>query len=467
MNDSLKHKIFSETDCISEQTMFDYIDKKLSARESHSLEKHLLHCELCSDALDGLELTKDRGRIAMIHQKIGERLVSSEKEPKIITFNYKLILSIAATVLLLIGGVFFFNQFNQKNEIAEFKSESGVSLSTPPSPVSSASGEDEMLADSINSSVIETVKLEDAAEMSGKHNLNAIQKNAQPSNFEGQGAGPDPKASIAAEKESQSNVEKYNAPVLITENKKGVSVALPRSENNNTSKDERYQRAKEIDLSERSNADAAGIASGEDWLEPKGGATVSKSQAPQSVEQDSDDLNIDKSPKKSTKTTTLFRAEAAEKRKAEKLAAPIDTRDLPGRSADAPESIVAADKNEGLVDETIADDESKLDQMQNRSKSLEKMPEFPGGQDSLVKFIEENFTYPLNYSTGGNAIKKVYVNFIIDEEGKIKSPTILKGVNAAVDKEALRVVNMMPKWKPGTNGGIPVSVKFDLPIKLK
>ena len=66
MSDSLKHKIFIRTDCVSEQTMFDYIDKKLSAKESHSVEKHLLHCELCSDALEGLELTKTRTRIAAI-----------------------------------------------------------------------------------------------------------------------------------------------------------------------------------------------------------------------------------------------------------------------------------------------------------------------------------------------------------------------------------------------------------------
>src|ERR1035437_6866664 len=118
MNDSLKHIIFTETDCISEQTMFDYIDKKLSAKENHSVEKHLLSCELCSDALDGLEVLKSRTRISSLNQNISERIAAPivKKETKTISFYYKLAASIAAAIMLLIGGVFFFEQINKKNE---------------------------------------------------------------------------------------------------------------------------------------------------------------------------------------------------------------------------------------------------------------------------------------------------------------------------------------------------------------
>src|ERR1035437_2859758 len=115
MSEELKHKIYSATDCISEQTLFDYIDNKLNAKEQHLVEKHLLDCDLCSDALEGLELLKDRNQITTINQKINARVIFiPKKENKITFFNFKTITSIAAAVALLIGGVFLFNQFAPK-----------------------------------------------------------------------------------------------------------------------------------------------------------------------------------------------------------------------------------------------------------------------------------------------------------------------------------------------------------------
>ena len=132
MSDSAKHTIFTETDCISEQTMFDYIDKKLSAKECHIVEKHLLHCELCTDALEGLELVKDRGRIARINQAVQERIAApvEEKKNKIIPFSYKVILSIAAALLLLIGSAYIFTLF--KDIIFEAYFNFGFSINNNP-----------------------------------------------------------------------------------------------------------------------------------------------------------------------------------------------------------------------------------------------------------------------------------------------------------------------------------------------
>ena len=101
MSEELKHKIYSATECISEQKMFDYIDNKLNAKEQHLVEKHLLDCDLCSDALEGLTLLKNRKRIATVHQKISERIIPiSKQESKIIFFNFKTITSIAASSLI-------------------------------------------------------------------------------------------------------------------------------------------------------------------------------------------------------------------------------------------------------------------------------------------------------------------------------------------------------------------------------
>ena len=90
-------------------------------------------------------------------------------------------------------------------------------------------------------------------------------------------------------------------------------------------------------------------------------------------------------------------------------------------------------------------------------------PEFPGGPDSLESFLKENLTYPevarLNHTQG-----RVYVGFMIDRNGKIVKPRILSSTSEELDKEALRVIEIMPDWKPGTAGGSPIDVQYILPI---
>lgn len=98
----------------------------------------------------------------------------------------------------------------------------------------------------------------------------------------------------------------------------------------------------------------------------------------------------------------------------------------------------------------------------------EKMPEFPGGQTELFKFINANLQYPqLEKENGiqGN----VYVRFVVTEEGEVKDPTILKSVagSSNFDKEVIRVIKLMPKWIPGENEGKKVSVYFTMPVKFK
>ncbi len=458
MNDSLKHKIFTETDCISEQAMFDYIDKKLSARENHSVEKHLLHCELCSDALEGLELiTNSRERIGAINQKVREYNAVPKKETRIISFNYKLIISIAASILLLIGGVFFFNQFSKKDGMAEFKSENVVPFPPPPAPPN----DDEMLSDSISSSSIEVAKEENTLETKVKSPLDKMEESEQQTTAEGQGSAIDSKTSIAnGEKVAGNTSATYNPIVQTEENKKGISPA-PVKADNSAPKSEVYQGAKDGDFAEMGNADQAGGAIEEKSIElSKSTVTKAKSASAPGTD-DRDDNASDKVAKKSERTNNLFRSEVSEKRRAEK-----DTEEKPSESiAYAPKNIVLADETIGTT--TIAGSEPNRIPDQDASKSVDHMPEFPGGQDSLLKFINKNFKYPSNYKTESIRDKKIFVNFIVDEKGGIKKAKIQKGINPELDKEALRVVNSMPKWKAGTNNGKPVSVNFNLPISLE
>lgn len=91
------------------------------------------------------------------------------------------------------------------------------------------------------------------------------------------------------------------------------------------------------------------------------------------------------------------------------------------------------------------------------------MPEYPGGNDSLLKFINYNLKNPLEETVQGI----VKVLFIVEKDGSLTNIKIAKSLGEAYDNEAIRVVKLMPKWIPGKENGNPMSVKVLLPIKFK
>ena len=82
-----------------------------------------------------------------------------------------------------------------------------------------------------------------------------------------------------------------------------------------------------------------------------------------------------------------------------------------------------------------------------------------------MTFLHENLKYPVELRDS-RAGGKVVIMFIVDKEGKIVDPVVLTGVNRVINEEAIRVVKMMPAWKPGTTGGNPVNKQFVLPIEF-
>lgn len=95
--------------------------------------------------------------------------------------------------------------------------------------------------------------------------------------------------------------------------------------------------------------------------------------------------------------------------------------------------------------------------------SADEMPEFPGGFAEMRKFLATHLRYPIEALKAG--IKgKVLVNFVIDESGVISDIKIFQGVHPSLNDEALRVVNLMPKWEPGRIQGKPVKISFTVPI---
>lgn len=96
---------------------------------------------------------------------------------------------------------------------------------------------------------------------------------------------------------------------------------------------------------------------------------------------------------------------------------------------------------------------------------VEQMPEYPGGDVALREFIANAVKYPEEAQKEGIA-GKVYVTFVVDEKGAVADAKIARSASPSLDKEALRVVNTMPAWKPGMEKGKAVKVSFTVPINF-
>jgi protein TonB len=96
---------------------------------------------------------------------------------------------------------------------------------------------------------------------------------------------------------------------------------------------------------------------------------------------------------------------------------------------------------------------------------VEDMPEFPGGEMALRTYIANSIKYPVIAQENGIQ-GKVYVTFVVGKDGSVTNATIARGVDPSIDKEALRVVNALPKWKPGKQRGKPVNVSYTVPINF-
>ncbi len=97
---------------------------------------------------------------------------------------------------------------------------------------------------------------------------------------------------------------------------------------------------------------------------------------------------------------------------------------------------------------------------------VEVMPEFPGGNKAMMSYLAENIKYPKEAENAGMQ-GRVIVQFVVDTDGSIEDAKVVRAVDPLLDKEAIRVINAMPKWKPGMQDGKEVRVKYTVPIAFR
>ena len=97
---------------------------------------------------------------------------------------------------------------------------------------------------------------------------------------------------------------------------------------------------------------------------------------------------------------------------------------------------------------------------------VEQMPEFPGGQAELLKYIHDNLRYPTIAQENG-VQGKVYVRFVVSATGNVEDVTVMRSLDPSCDKEAIRVIKSLPKWIPGKQNGRNVPVYYTVPITFR
>jgi len=127
----------------------------------------------------------------------------------------------------------------------------------------------------------------------------------------------------------------------------------------------------------------------------------------------------------------------------------------------------AVEQEEIPFEATNVDESAPLDANTDEVfKVVEVDPEFPGGEEALYKYLAENIKYPI-MAKNNKVEGRVYITFVIEKDGTVSDAKVLRSVNEELDAEALRVINAMPKWKPGTQRGVPVRVQYNIPISFK
>ena len=146
------------------------------------------------------------------------------------------------------------------------------------------------------------------------------------------------------------------------------------------------------------------------------------------------------------------------------------------------EIIEIIDDDADIIDDVMASDEDNSDwvdintitvvepepEIEDDTEFLvvEDQPEFPGGTAALLEYLRKNIKYPA-ICRENNIQGRVLVTFIVNKDGAIVEPEVVKSVNPSLDKEALRVISQMPNWKPGSQRGKPVRVKYTVPVNFR
>ncbi len=124
-----------------------------------------------------------------------------------------------------------------------------------------------------------------------------------------------------------------------------------------------------------------------------------------------------------------------------------------------------AEEEEEVKVEEIKEEEEVVEEKEIFMR-VEQMPEFPGGQKALMKYIGRNLNYPQVAADNG-VQGRVFLKFVVEKDGSVGEVQVLRSPDKLLEKEAVRVVKTIPKFKPGKQRGKPVRVWYQLPVTFR
>jgi periplasmic protein TonB len=154
-----------------------------------------------------------------------------------------------------------------------------------------------------------------------------------------------------------------------------------------------------------------------------------------------------------------------------KFTAPVVVEDTADETQAFVQDDLANQNNKPVNDEEIVVTDDKANEVieeaapQEIFTIVEEQPSYPGGEDGRIKFLSDNIKYP-DLARENGIQGTVYVTFVVEPDGSISNISVLRGIGAGCDEEAIRVVKQMPKWNAGKQRGKNVRVKINMPIKF-
>jgi periplasmic protein TonB len=150
--------------------------------------------------------------------------------------------------------------------------------------------------------------------------------------------------------------------------------------------------------------------------------------------------------------------------KMEEITAAVSTVTQEGVKGDLPPDMTPAPPPVGSGDGEV--EVKKVEPKEEVLLFVEQAPEFANGLKAMYKFLGDNIKYP-SVARENNIEGTVYVSFVVGKDGTIRDVKVKRGIAGGCNEEAIRVVELMPKWIPGKQNGKAVNVSFTIPIKFK
>jgi TonB family protein len=431
MSESNTHiDLFTKSGCLTTEALKRYHSDKLSDFEKHQVKGHLVSCELCSDALEGLQLLSDPKMFDSIVSEINENFkntltdVERTQSKKFKLQNRLYYIAAAASVLILLG-LFSYLKTYLNSESATQTISQLVDIekkSIPPMP-------------SVKTQEI-IPKSEEQSQLVHKKGK-PLQKETSNELIDKTETTHKIETNQSAQKVTDEENLMYVAPLKAIRSPESIHESLA---------------FKEIDtdvdrISESEEYIAIDIASTQP-LEYYIGGVVVYDKADEHAE-----------PTAYSTGAGIMSGRASNQKKMNAIPQMVASESKKGKHDEKQKDLIAQEQSDFEYEEEWPGE--------NHFFSLgNEVPQYPGGYEALIEFLNSNLTYPKEARQQGLQ-GKVVISFIIEENGEVSSVTIVHGIGGGCDEEAVRVIELMPAWLPAYKESNPVRVLFNMPITFR